>query len=1154
MPGLVMAQNGTVTGTVVDGQTGEALPGATVQIPNEGMGAATDSDGEFSFRVAPGNYELRVSFIGYQTRTRDISVSAGSTTRVRFQLQPSQAELEEVVVTALGFEQNRGEQGAAQTTISGADVAESAEVQLGQSLSAKAAGLNITSSGGDPGASSRIVIRGNRTIQGDNEPLFVVDGTPISTSSIGGGVDGVQQQSRLADINPQDIESVEVLKGPSAAALYGSRAQSGVILIETKKGDYQSDFNVNFSSTYGFSEANLAPDLQQKFGQGEGGRFVAESNGSAWGDPIEMREGGEDVEATAPGQFFAGPNSELDEGEDVYGGFSVGQESEERFYRIPSAGDLDADGNPIDPVHGGKRSQETFDHGDGVFQNGQTVETNLSMSGGGEEGRFYVGIGHTQNEGIIPANSDFERTSIRVNADRQFTDDFNLNASFNWVRNSSNRVQQGSNLSGLLLPAWRTPPGFDNEKDYLVNYRPQGEGGAVVENKQRAYTDYIGSGASPVFDNPYFVFNEIENTTLVNRLNGNLEANYDVTSEFRLTGRVGLDQYTDRRQSYFPVHNASNDNGSASESNLGEYEINVDLIGRYQQQLSDEVGLDVTVGANFRQEEFDDVGGSLESFSSPNRNLRSLSNAQAQDISASTNQSTQRLLGVYSDVRVDLYDQLFVEATGRVDQSSTFGPDAEDVFFYPSANVAWQFSDLLDDDSILSFGKLRVEAGIVGREPNPYQAFTYFDNFATFDGFLGAAFSPDASNYGGGFEKNSFAGNPLLEPEQTTSWEVGTDLRFFDDRFSLTASYYASETDNAIFFVDNAPSTGFSSRIANAATIQDNGIELDLEAEWPSVGDFQWTTGAQWWAVTDNTVTDLSGVDQVTLNGFVGTASSVVEGEDFGVLYGDTWRRAPDGCEETTPSQICEPLTQEEMQAGFTKTADGQILDPDGFPVVATQQAAISSPQPDWRMNIDNTISYKGFSFYTLFDFKIGGDVWNGTRGALFDYGTHGDQDWQTTIDPSEFDEVPVNFNGQTPSEAVASGFWPEYRENDDGTYTFRGQIKDFGAGPVILDESYYNGGNGSGFVGASDQFIEDGSYVKLREVSLSYTWDHGVVERSGLSAVRFTATAANVLTFTDYSGIDPETNLTGDDNAQGLDYFNNPNNRSYQFRINIQY
>ncbi|NBC86133.1 MAG: SusC/RagA family TonB-linked outer membrane protein [Bacteroidetes bacterium] len=1115
LPGTAFAQeDGTIAGRITDAQTGDPLPGATVQIQDMQVGAATDANGEYEIEVEAGSYTLSISFVGYQAVQRSVDVEAGETTEVNAALEISQTQLEGVAVTALGFEANRDELGASQASIDAAAIENTAETSVLKSLSAKATGVQITSFGGDPGAGARIVIRGAKTIQGDNQPLVVVDGVPVSNQTFGEGTDGVQQQSRLNDIPPEDIASVEILKGASAAALWGSRAQNGVIVIETKSGQYAEKTSVSFRTSVGFDELSNTQNLQRSFGQGFGGLY-AQGSAFSWGDEIAGRSGGADAVndgATDP--------------------VAIGQQTGQRYYTID-------DGTAANP-HGGKNTRETVDQGSALFDNGYTVENTLSINGGGEDGRYYLSLSRSDVQGIIPENSDYNRTSVRLNADRQVTSDLTFSAVGNYVRTNSARAQQGSNLSGLLLGQYRTAPDFNNQ-DYLVDYYPSGLDGAVVEDAHRAYRNPLGASFAPVYDNPFFTINKNTNNSTVNRLLGKVEASYDPIDWINLTTRFGVDYYEDRRQVLFPIRNASFPTGIAEEDSYGEFRYNIDFIGRATRDLTSDISATALAGFSYSRRDFDRLQGEVLDFSNPVE-IRSLTNGTAENQAPFTEQSTQVTAGVFAELSFDLYEQVFIKGTGRVDQASTFGPETDDTFFYPSGQIAWQFSDLLPDSDLFTFGKLRASAARVGREPGPYQAFSYFFPSSYFDGYTGTTLA--ASGYGGGFEQSSLLGNPFIIPEETTEYEAGVDLRFLNDRLQFGATYYTNTSRDVIFGVDIAPSTGFTNQTQNAATIENTGIELDLTAEWPKVGDFGWTTDLRW-ETNDNTVTNLAGVSEVGLAGFTSATSSLVEGEPFGVLFGNRWRRADFA-----------PVTTTEEAAGFTVAPDGRVLSPDGFPLQAATQGKIGNPQADWRAGIGNTFSYKGVSLRTLFDFKIGGDVWNGTKGALFFFGRHTDQAQMTTIS-EEVANSATNFFGCTVADLASdncSGYTSNARQNDDGSYTFRGFVEDFGAGDRIVDGPFYWSGPGSGFTGPGEQFIEDGSWVRLREVSLSYNWGNEFVQRSGLSSIDFTLTARNLWLSTDYSGIDPETNLTGPSNGQGLDYFNNPNTRSYRVSVRVNY
>ncbi|MCS3644947.1 SusC/RagA family TonB-linked outer membrane protein [Salinibacter ruber] len=1105
LPGLAWAQQGTVTGMVMEAETENPLPGATIQVVDLGTGAAADSEGSYSLKAPAGEQTIRVSFVGYQAEERTINVPEGGTVRVNFRLQTAEAQLDEVVVSALGQERRQDQLGAGLSSIEGAAVEESGDSQVIQSLAAKASGLNIKNTGGGPGAGASIVIRGRNTIQGDNQPLIVVDGTPISNANFGEGTGGVTQQSRLNDINPNDIASVEVLKGAAAAGLWGSRAQSGVIVIETKSGGFESDTQVSFETSVTGQVQARSVDLQESYGRGNNGFFqFTPASGFSWGDRIADRDGGED-------EFR---NEDL---------VAVGEQTGREYRRIPNGGP----GNP----HGGKNSRQTFDHSENLFDTGLRTQNNLSISGGGEKTRYRLSGSYTFNDGILPGNSNYERTTARLKADRQVSDALTVSGNVNFVRSASDRVQGGSNISGLLLAGYRTPADFRNA-DYEVTVYPDGLEGAALEDRHRAYRSAgIGTGA-PVYDNPLWTANNVDNTSVINRTTGNVEANYEPLSWLNFTGRVGVDEYTDRRQEYFPIRNASIASGQTTEEQISETRVNVDLQGTASRSLIDGINADLTLGGQFNHREFDNVGGSLNDFSNPTQ-FRSLSNAVSENVSAFTSQSTERTLGVFSELSLDFYDQAFVTLRGRADQSSTFGPEADDTYYSPSAQINWHVhKTLLPDVEALSFLALRGSVGKVGRQPGPYLSFTTFSSGAFFDGFTGTTL--EASGYNGGFERGNNLGNASIEAEETIEYEGGLDVRLFDDAVSLSGTYYWQETSGAIFSVDTAPSSGFTSRSDNAAVIRNRGVELDLSFEWPDVGDFSWTTTARWWTNL-NTVESLSGVSEVGLAGFTSATSSLIEGEEYGVFFGNRWAR--ESFQEPTGDQ----------QVGD----NGRILNADGFPVGANTQGLIGNPNPDWRANIGNTFRYRNLSLNVLFDFKIGGDVWNGTNGALKFFGRLKEQAQTTTVSADKAQDLSA-FNGSTIAElASARG---DVQQNDDGSFTFRGEVRDFGDGDVAITQSYFSSGPGSGFTGPAEPNIEEGDYVKLREVSLSYTFEGGFLQDTRVESIDLSATGRNLLIFSPYSGVDPEINLTGPSNGQGLDYFNNPTTRSFQFSARLTF
>ncbi len=1084
-----VAQNGTVTGTVTDANSGETLPGVNIFLVENQIGASTDANGEYVISDIPsGTYTLRATFVGYKRYEVEITVGSGETVTRNIQLTSDVLGMEEVVVSALGFEEDRDKMGVSSANISGEEVAESGENSVLQGLSAKAAGVDITQSSGDPGAGARILIRGAKSLNTDNQPLFVIDGVPVYNSNVGSGVAGVTQQSRMNDLNPDDIASVEVLKGPSAAAIWGSRAANGVVVIETKTGSSdQNKVNISFDSEMKINELNKTVDLQNEFGQGiygswGGGSGLFSYVGTSWGDKISLRPGGKDVRSRS--NYDYAPITE-------------------------------------------KRSKQTWDHSDEVFRNATSWDNSVSISGGNESSTFYLNASNLRELGIVKSNHDYDRTSFRANIDHSFAQELTASVHTNYVSSKSNRIQMGSNISGLLLGMYRTPPDFNN-RPYLVDYvSPQGN---VFEGRHRSYRNSTGNRPGGArYDNPYWIINENLNESEVNRFIGSTELQYNPTSWLSITERFGYDRYTDRRYELFPTQNATVPTGQLTEQNITEEQINNDLIVRASHTLNKDLSGSLLIGYNLNQRKFDNVGATSTNFVLEDA-PKDVANAQ--DRFPFQNTSTIRTSALYSEFNVTAYNQLDIKISGRSESASTYGSQTDENYFYPSANVAWRFTNLeaFDNQNLLSFGKIRASYGKAGVQPGPYNTKTNY-----FAPSFGSGWGPamDALYYGGGASRAAQEGNPILEPEITTEAELGLDLRFFDGRISLSGTYYQTNTDQAILGLDVAPSSGFSERLANGAKIENKGVELTLDAEWLQLKDLIITTSVNF-NKNENEVTALSGVDNVFLNGFSSTSSRAVEGKPVGVLYGSAWERDENG---------------------------NRVLDANGFPVEGDSKV-IGDPNPDWTAGISNTIQWKGLKVSALLDIKQGGDVWNGTRGALSYFGRHGSQDWWTTISAQKAQSL-LNFEGRTVAKMNQyynnwTGASPQsgaYQQNSDGTYTFRGYIKDFGDGPVIVDETWFWQGRGSGFTGPGEQFIEDGSFIRLREVSVSYSLSsEGFRELTGLSSLDFGVKARNLKLWTDYSGIDPETNLTGPSNGRGLDYFNNPNTRSWIFSLRVNY
>ncbi|MEN0005711.1 MAG: SusC/RagA family TonB-linked outer membrane protein [Bacteroidota bacterium] len=1103
--GAAIAQR-TISGTVTSPE-GEPLIGASVAVKGTSTGTVTEVDGSYQLRIPDGSTTLVFSYTGYAPE----EIALGNSNRLDVSLSEQATILEDIVVTALGFETKRSKIGVASSTVDGDALVSSGEVGLINSLAGKSAGVNIVQSSGEPGASSRIQIRGATSITGDLQPLIVVDGIPIfndsyygqgfggqgagSGGSLGSG-GGVTQQSRLNDLNPEDIESVEVLRGASAAAVWGSRAANGVLVITTKKGRYNpdKDYTVAFSTSVAIDQINKKVPLNTTYGRGNGMLFQAvPTGGRSWGDKISDRKGGMD-------------NFITDVNDPGYAGQFIANDGTV-YYAL-------ANGTP-DNVHGGKNDTEIFDPYEQLFQLGVTYSNTLSVSTANDKGSVYFSLSNLSQDGIVQANSDFTRTTARLNATRNLGRMFSITANTAYTLSTSNRVQMGSNLNGLFLGGLRSSADF-NDDDFEGTYIDAA--GNEFPNRQRAYRNYLGANTISIYDNPVWMMNNVLSDTRVNRFLGKLELRFEPLNWLNFTARGGLDTYTDEREDFFPVLAAgSNNGGRFTKETITRRQVNFDFIGRARFDITQEIGLTLLAGVGLNEQRLDDHGTTARAFINP---LSPPQLANATNLEVFNLEQVSRTAGLYGTIGLEFFDQVFVNLSGRQDYLSTL-PQNNNTVFYPAADVAWQFTKLIPNNSILSSGKLRAGYGQVGRGPDPYLTSTDFYTPTAANTGFGEGWGPGLNPvaYGGAFPQSNVAGNPNLKPEIKTEVEAGVDLGFWNDRFNVGFTYYNNETEDLIIQVSTPESSGFVSQIANAATIENRGFEVEWDLGILRDQPFKWSVYGNF-TQNRNEVVDMSGTESLLISGFTGTSSRAVVGEQLGVLWGARWDR---------------------------DDAGELVLDEDGFPTIAPAAGIIGDPNPDYRMGIGSLVSYKGVSVNVLFDFSQGGDMWNGTKGALAFFGRSANTAVETTLTEAQANDLLI-YTGETVAERYP------YQQNSDGSYTVRGEISDFGGGEVFLDETWYRIGPGSGFTGPDEQFVEDASWARLRELTVSYAFGNSA-NLSWLRNASIAFTGRNLILWTDYSGNDPDTNLNGPgNNGFGLDYFQNPSSRTYKLSLNLTF
>jgi TonB-linked SusC/RagA family outer membrane protein len=1071
-----LAQNGTIKGVVTDDQTGATLPGATVLVEKTAYGAATDQDGKYVIaNLSPGSYSLLVRFIGYTPVRQLITIGAGEEQVVDFKLTASAVQVNPIVVTAIGTEAEREKLAVSVSTVTDKELETTGAHDIISNLGAKAAGVYTTETSGDPGSATRIILRGVRSLNGDNQPLVVVDGVPIINSVNGSkgfsldgnNVSGVSAESHLTDINPDDIQSIEIYKGPSAASIWGSRAANGVIVITTKNGKISGlsagrKLNVSIRSTVYIDQISKEQPLQRSFGEGINTMYSSGYKLS-WGDPIWLR--------------------------------------------------TDTSANP---------SKATYNHAAELYRTAVSNNSGVTLQGGDEWGDYYLDMDQLFQQGIIKANSDFIRSTMKANVSRKFSDDFTIRVNANYMKSKSDRVQQGSNVSGLLLDAYRTPADFNSEP-YLVNYVDGS--GAITYNEQRSFRNPTATPGGTIYDNPLFVIYNIPTIYQTDRFFGTTEFSYDAAKWLNFTYRVGMDYYAETRRTDYPYEDASYATGYLTREDINEYQVNSDIMARATQKFSDDFDGSLLLGFHLDHQNKDDLYSEGTDYIITS-GLYALQNCST--VSTAEQHFTTRSAAFYGELKLNFYDQLFLTATGRDESASTYGDNVAKTYFYPSANVAWQFTQLPDlkDNSTLSYGKLRVAYGTAANQPSVYQTNTYYGTSAEGDGWEATTQLLEGKDYNGAVKRSYVMGNPNLKPEMTAETEFGGDFRFLNDRAALAITRYYSKTTDAILALQIAPTSGFQYEYLNAATLENNGYEVQLTADWLHLGGFSWSTTINW-SKNKNEVTALpEGVTSIFLAGFTDPASRAILNQPVGVLYGTKWER----------------------------DAAGKLaLDANGFPYKSETNGIIGDPNPDWRSGISNTFRYDRLSLNVLIDIKKGGKVFNGVKGSLSYFGTSGDQTWWSTINASS---TLKDYAGKTPAQLHAAGssiYKPNYAA--DGTtitsYSYRGYVTKFGDNEVIVDQYFFTQGPGGNFAGPSEEFVEDGGFVRLKEVTLSYTFP---LQFIGMQAATVSITGRNLKLWTNYSGIDPETNLTGPTNGQGIDYFNNPSTKTYVFSIKFDY
>jgi TonB-linked SusC/RagA family outer membrane protein len=1073
------AQAGTTISGTVTTEQGIPLPGATVLIQGTTTGAHTDDAGRYVIVVPAGRANgqsgvLVARVIGYSARTAPIVLAAGSTINQNFALIVNPLNLDAVLVTGAGTSTTRERLTTTINTVDSSALTRAANPQnIVSALAAQAPNVEVRTQSGEPGASASIKIRGAASLSGTNQPLFVVDGQPIdnqtfSTQSIANGsgtAAGADASSvapnRASDINPADIESIQILKSSAAAAIYGARAANGVVLITTKSGTPGAT-KYTISSTETFDRVNMPDVLQHNFVQGQGG-----------------------VAATC-----GGPDCSV-----------------ARYSWGPAA----------------PAGTQLFDHSNELFDTGLTADNNLQVSGGNDRTTFYASGGLMNQDGYLKGpNNKYNRATIRLKGTQQINSKFKIGGNLSYFDTRGKFIQKGSNLSGVMLGALRTPPNFDNENTYLPN------------GLQRAYrfpnaTSVASMENAVYYDNPFFVLDNPGNRSELGRSVSNLTADWTPLDWLSVNETLGADYYNDWRLESLPLTSGNDAVGNVTRNDINNLEIDHNLIATAKHTFGTNTDLTFTVGQNLNSRRLRQTYTFGEQLIAPTPyNIQNTITPRVQEYRA-----LRHIEAYFGQAELSVFDQLVLNLGLRNDGFSTFG-SANPRANYPKASAAWTFSNLInnrDRTGLFSYGKLHVAYGETGKEPPAYAAVTALSS-TTFFGLSGFGdLLKSGINGQGALSTSLIVGNPNLKPERNKETEIGADLAFLNSKIDLSATGYNKKGSDIILSAPiNASATGSNQQVLNAATITNKGLELTLNLHPLQRPDAAWDIGVQYGKNKGN-VQSLNGAQFITYNleGFNGAIGASAIGFAPGVIQGSDFVRCGRGITNVAVTGMGVVADIDALCGSAPKGA--LFLGPDGLPVPDATQRIIADPNPKYTMSYSSSMRWHKLSLSGLLDVRKGGSVWNGTRGVLDFFGT---------------------------------GIDTKNRTVTDGQYGVNYALKNYpttaGPGKAVVPftsaqewENWFRGdGGGFGSVGA--QFVEDGSFAKLREISLTYTLDNQTFRNlTGFSSADIRIAGRNLKTWTKYTGFDPEVNLGGAEFlTQGLDYFINPPTRSFVLSFSL--
>jgi len=1062
MSGSVFAQTKTVSGKVTSSQDGLGIPGATVQIKGTTIGAITDLDGKYSINVSPAHKTLVFSYVSMKT----VEIAIGTQTTINVVMEPDVVQIDEIVVTALGISREKKSLGYTVQEASGQEMVRAANPSFESTLSGKFAGVQVRQSSGMPGAPSQIYIRGARAFSGNNAPLYVVDGMPIaSESDYTSNVTGSAYSNRAADIDPNDIESINVLKGQAAAALYGQRASNGVIIITTKKGKGLAATGkpvVTFSSSYVMDNVSRLPEVQMVYAQGSGGNYAPASS-FTWGPKIT------DLPKNA-----------------TYGGDNYDGHAGEFF----------------DPYKGQWVKPTAFNNPEAFYdKNGYTFNNSINISNATTMGNYSIGFGSTNQVGIIK-ETGMDRYNAKLAGDFRLNDKWNAGFSGNFSDSKVDKLPSGND--SWLFTVYGAPASFDLKG---TPYHQEGTNGKYRQISYRRGA--VGS-------NPYWALENNSYQEATKRFFGNGYIEFKPASWAAIKYQIGTDFYTTNNLDYtemgdgdlptaamYPKPNnpvygyLAPTGGVIDHYGVTKRVVNSLLTATLTHSFTENLHGSLVLGNEIDDNHREHYSSYGQGFTTPGWN--SLANTNTQTSGYYT--YNRRTAGFFGNLNLDYMSMLYFNLTGRQDVVSSM-PRNNRTFFYPSTSLSWVFTELpsLRENKVLSFGKARLSYAEVGQSADDFYGAPYFVTGGASSGFLdyGVIYPWQGVT---GYKLSSTIYDPNLVPQNTKTVEFGFDLRFFNNRIGLDYSFFNQVAKDQIFAVPMAGSTGYSQMVMNAGEMSGVGHEVILTLKPVMTKNFDWVITTNFSKLVNEVVELAPGVENISLGGYVTPNIRASAGDTYPAIYGER----------------------------FVRDAQGRILvneDPNddgyGMPMVG-EFGKIGDVSPDFILTVNNAFTlFKYVNLFAQVDWKKGGQVYSGSNRLMDLYGTSKRTEDRTT--PFIYDGYLSN--GQ-PNNIQRGG------ETDPNAYE-------------ILYSSVLDA--------LSEAHIYGTSFVKLRELGVSFNLPKKMISGLRLSQASIGFVARNIILWSELPYFDPEASQGQGNMTSGMDYMSLPQTTSYGFNLNLTF